>query len=149
MWVWLSCGLVVPWKCPPNCARPAYSPLASSPIPQGQRILAEQLSSSQTSSKGDSSKDNLASAILGGEGTARDRMRTRRMMPQNTADVLRWGKTYFQAASEHSDRWARVGEGWVGVPVVAYCLVCVRVHLCVCMWWRHGGLVVRTSVLQH
>ncbi len=70
-------------------------------------------------------KNRLANAIMGGGGTARERLRQRkglaREQPQGTysghfsvvgyvitvfflADVLRWGKTYWQAAAEHADR---------------------------------------------
>ncbi len=87
--------------------------------------------SGPTSKQSDVVKTQLANAILFGEGSARERLRQRRRYneggthPSHThtlthtpsytlshthhtthcvADVLRWGKTYWQAASEHSDR---------------------------------------------
>lgn len=57
------------------------------------------------SSKASQVKDQIASAILSGVGTARERMaRRRQQMDVQQSASLRWGKTYWQAAAEHSEK---------------------------------------------
>lgn len=72
---------------------------------RGKRNLATQLSGmSSQASKGSDAKQQLANAILGGEGTARERLAQRRRAGTGGAEVLRWGKTYWQATAEQSER---------------------------------------------
>ena len=73
-------------------------------LPQGKQTLTMHTSGvAAVSAKGSQAKDQLASLILSGVGSARDRLR-RRQDPQQASASLRWGKTYWQAATEQSEK---------------------------------------------
>ena len=79
--------------------------LSSPPPPpplQGKRNLSSTMSNvAAMSSKPGNMKDQLANAIL--QGSAKERMRRRGGGGAGEAGS-RWGKTYWQAASEQSER---------------------------------------------
>ena len=55
------------------------------------------------SNKTSNVKDQIASAILG-VGTAKERLARRRQQQEQAGGSLRWGKTYWQAATEQTER---------------------------------------------
>ncbi|CAI8007936.1 Dedicator of cytokinesis protein 7 [Geodia barretti] len=76
---------------------------------QGKRNLQHQTSTGgpvQAATPGNRMRNQLANAILGGEGTARDMLARRKKERggMQQSEALRWGKTYWQATSEQAER---------------------------------------------
>ena len=70
---------------------------------QGKRNLTNSLSAVATmGSKSAQVKAELANQIL--FNTARERLARRKMGAMSDSPGNRWGKTYWQAAAEHSER---------------------------------------------
>jgi hypothetical protein len=74
---------------------------------KGKRNLTNQLSgAASANNKSTNIKDQLASAILTGVGTAKERLQRRRQAADQQAQggSLRWAKTFWQATAEHTEK---------------------------------------------